>query len=212
MSNEETEAGSSSPEAVAVLVISCDAYRDLWRPFFELFWRHWPDCPYPVYLGSERHTLDDPRVRPLDVGAQPDWSAACGRMLERIAEPTTLLLLEDYLFYARVDTARIAELAAWLRAQDGACLRLFPCPGPEAAFDAVMARLGGATGIRMLRLAAEALQLMDGRRSEVLVRESDDPHALNWTMYGIGGPGAKPELNKEPLEFEYVKPSVRSYK
>lgn len=131
MSSGESRAGSATRDAVAVLVISCDAYRDLWRPFFELFWRHWPDCPYPVYLGSERHTLDDPRVRRLDVGAQPDWSAACGRMLERIAEPTTLVLLEDYLFYASVDTARIAELAAWLRAQDGACLRLFPCPGPD---------------------------------------------------------------------------------
>ncbi len=82
----------AASDPVAVLVISCDAYRDLWRPFFELFWRHWPDCPYPVHLGSELYTHADSRVRRLDVGAQPDWSTACARMLERIEAPTTLVM------------------------------------------------------------------------------------------------------------------------
>jgi len=36
----------------SILIPSCDKYSDLWRPFFTLFWRHWPDCPFPVYLGS----------------------------------------------------------------------------------------------------------------------------------------------------------------
>ncbi|MGH7785719.1 MAG: hypothetical protein ACRERC_02575 [Candidatus Binatia bacterium] len=122
----------ANADSIAVLVISCDAYRDLWRPFFELFWRHWPDCPYPVHLGSELHTHSDARVRRLDVGAQPDWSAACARMLARIEAPTTLVMLEDYLLYDRVDTASVEGLAAYLRTHDAACVRLFPCPGPDA--------------------------------------------------------------------------------
>jgi len=123
----------TNSDCVAVLVISCDAYRDLWRPFFELFWKHWPDCPYPVYLGSEVHTFPDPRVLHLDVGKQPDWSTACASMLQRIEAPVTLVMLEDYLLYDRVETARIDDLLTYLRDHDGACMRLFPCPGPDEA-------------------------------------------------------------------------------
>lgn len=46
---------------VAVVVASCDAYADLWEPFFRLFRRYWPDCPYPVYLGSNFRTY---RINP----------------------------------------------------------------------------------------------------------------------------------------------------
>lgn len=117
--------------SVALLVISTDDFRDLWRPFFELFWKHWPDCPYPVYLGSEVQTYDDARVRPLVVGRHPDWPTFCIRLLERIEAPITLAMLADFFLYDRVDTAAVEDFAAYLHKHDGACLRLFPCPGPD---------------------------------------------------------------------------------
>ena len=40
----------------------------------------------------------------------------------------------------------------------------------------------------------------------------DDENFSFVSVWEHTGPGRKPELNKEPLEFEYVKPSVRSYK
>lgn len=33
---------------VTVLVNSCDAYEDLWFPYFEFFRLNWPDCPYKL--------------------------------------------------------------------------------------------------------------------------------------------------------------------
>ena len=57
----------SESAGLSVLVISCDRYADLWRPFFELFWRHWPDCQGPVYLGSNFTDYSDPRVQTIKV-------------------------------------------------------------------------------------------------------------------------------------------------
>ena len=37
---------------VSVLVMSCDAYSDIWEAFNTLFKRYW-DCPYKVYFGTE---------------------------------------------------------------------------------------------------------------------------------------------------------------
>ena len=45
-------AAATPGQLCSVLVPSCDAYADLWIPFFALFWRYWSDCPFPVYLGT----------------------------------------------------------------------------------------------------------------------------------------------------------------
>ncbi len=42
---------------LAILVCSCDKYADVWEPFFKLFFKFWPDCPYPIYLLSNYLTI-----------------------------------------------------------------------------------------------------------------------------------------------------------
>ena len=39
--------------SVSILINSCDAYEDIWEPFFRCFSENWPDCPYPIYLNTE---------------------------------------------------------------------------------------------------------------------------------------------------------------
>ena len=115
----------------ALLVVSCDRYRDLWVPFFTLLFRYWPDCPYPVFLGSNDETYPDRRVVPLAVGADVDWSTNLKRMLERIPLEGILLLQEDFLIDRRVDTERTRGLIGYAAAKGAACLRLMPIPGPD---------------------------------------------------------------------------------
>jgi len=122
---------SRSPDEVAVLIPSCDAYADLWHPFFELFRRYWPDCPYPVYLGSNFLTYDA-GVRPLTVGEDVDWSTGFSEMLRRVPEPHVLVLLEDFLLSAPAETARIGRLLGYMNARAAACIRLMPVPGAPA--------------------------------------------------------------------------------
>ena len=72
--------------------------------FFDLLWRSWPDCPYPVYPGTNSGDYPDPRVRMIRV--RPDLS--CGdtalAMLSVIPTPNVLWFLDDFL--STLQTAR----------------------------------------------------------------------------------------------------------
>lgn len=114
----------------ALLVMSCSAYRDLWTPFFTLFLRYWPDCPFEVYLGTDCGTFDDPRVTTLAVGNR-QWSNRLRACLERIRAHYVLLLLEDYFFTEAIRTETILTHLHSLRALEGTVLRLYPRPGPD---------------------------------------------------------------------------------
>jgi len=116
---------------VAVLVTSCDKYRDLWEPFFTLFFKYWGDCPYPVYLGTNHLKYDNERVKTIAVGDDTDWSSGFRGMLEEIPHPYVIVLIEDYLLTQPVDTARIDRLVSYMEDKGAGCLRLYPCPGPD---------------------------------------------------------------------------------
>ena len=117
--------------SLPVLVVSCDRYADLWPPFFELFWRHWPDCRGPVYLGTNFQPYDDPRVSVLNVGKDVSWATSVGRMLDQIESDYLIVMLEDFLLTERVNNARIERLAHLAVAEGVGCLRLYSILPPE---------------------------------------------------------------------------------
>jgi hypothetical protein len=115
----------------ALLVVSCDTYRDLWAPFFTLLFRYWNDCPYPVFLGSNVEVYPDRRVVPLAVGEDRDWSSNLLEMLSTIPLDGILLLQEDFLIDRPVHTDRIRGCIKYALQRKAACLRLMPIPGPD---------------------------------------------------------------------------------
>lgn len=119
--------------SLPVLVISCDRYADLWRPFFELFWRRWPDCAGPVYLGTNFERYDGPRVISLCVGADVNWAAGVIGMLDRIRADHVIVMLEDFLLTETVDNTRIERLIDIAVSERVGCLRLYSIFPPEGA-------------------------------------------------------------------------------
>jgi hypothetical protein len=114
-----------------LLVVSCDRYADLWRPFFQLFWRRWPDFGGQIHLGSNYATYDDPRVQPLRVGDDVTWAASLRNMLDRIPGEYVIVMLEDFLLMQPVDNARIQRLAHIAMSEQVGCLRLYSIYPPE---------------------------------------------------------------------------------
>jgi hypothetical protein len=138
-----------------VLVVSCDRYRDLWRPFFELFWQRWPDCRGPVYLGSNFEDYDDPRVDTLRVGTDVNWAAGVTSMLDRIRAEYVIVMLEDFLLMQTVDNTRIERLAEIAAAERLGCLRLYSIFPPETAV-AQYPELGSFAPGEKWRITAQA--------------------------------------------------------
>jgi len=127
-----TELERNASSAV-VLVSSCDAYQDVWHPFFTLFFRYWPDCPFPVYLISNHSNYPDNRVIPILVGEDRGWATNTRMALSKIPAPYIIYLQEDYLLDRSVNTKKILELIEYMQQTHAGCLRLYPCPGPDVS-------------------------------------------------------------------------------
>src|SRR6185295_6926288 len=54
--------------SVAIVVSSCDAFFDAWRPFVFFFQKYWPDCPFETHLIVNRLRVESKIVRPIAVG------------------------------------------------------------------------------------------------------------------------------------------------
>ncbi len=124
-------ASGASNIDVSVLVVSCDKYRDLWAPFFTLFFKYWPDCPYRIYLCSNEASYEDRRVNTILSGPDRSWSTNLKRCLERLTTECLILFQEDFLFSRSVNTKKVAVLVTYLLTHEAACLRLMPYPPPE---------------------------------------------------------------------------------
>ncbi len=116
---------------MSVLVVSCDKYSDVWDLFFKLFWRHWSDCPYPVYLGANFLNYFYPRVTTLLVGEDLNWGGSTRRMVEQIQSPYILLFLDDHFLLQTVRTDVIEACLKALHGLGGGYLRLDPEPPPD---------------------------------------------------------------------------------
>ena len=120
--------------SIAVLVVSCDKYRDLWDPFFDLFRKFWSDCPFPTYLLCN-HGGDLPGgVTAVCVGDDTSWSSNLRAGLGSIPEDYVLVLVDDLFLTEKVDTRTVLEACREFLELGGNCLKLNPTvPGDRAA-------------------------------------------------------------------------------
>jgi hypothetical protein len=117
---------------LSILILSCDRYSDLWPVFFKLFEKYWPDCPYPVYLGTNEKQFYRPNINLLRIGVDEGWALGAKRMLEFIQSDYVLIILEDFFFFRTVDTQQVTMLFKALVGLNGAYLRLRPFPSPDS--------------------------------------------------------------------------------
>lgn len=117
---------SSMPElkdfasSVAIVVSSCDAFFDAWRPFAFFFRKHWSDCPFPVFLIVNRLRVRSNFIQPITVGPDRDWAANMEVALKQIPQPYVLYLQEDYFLNGPVNREQLAADFAYAFDHDAA--------------------------------------------------------------------------------------------
>jgi hypothetical protein len=126
---------SNPKQDLGIIVLSCDKYSDLWEPFFDLFFLHWPDCPYDVYLASNKLKYNDPRVNSLLSGEDTDWSSGVRRCIQQIDHSYIMLFLDDAFLTSKINTAKIQKLAQMAINEKADYLRLRPCPEPDIPYN-----------------------------------------------------------------------------
>ncbi|MDQ6808179.1 MAG: hypothetical protein M3Z64_01940 [Verrucomicrobiota bacterium] len=111
--------------SVTVLVSSCDAFFDVWRPFAFFFRKEWPACPFPVFLLTNELRISSKSIQPLSVGPDRGWATNLQIALEQIPTEYILYLQEDYFLTAPVRASQLAQdfADALTRGADSLCLR-----------------------------------------------------------------------------------------
>ncbi len=140
----------------AVLVSSCDAYSDAWQPFFTLFFRYWPDCPFPVYLISNYQRYDDPRVISVLIGEDKKWASNLRVAIDKMAVPHLIYMQEDYFLRSPVDTTYLNKIIDYSDKNKAACVYLFPdfSSGlPDYSMEEIVS---GGKGLGLKKISPEA--------------------------------------------------------
>lgn len=115
----------------SILIPSCDAYADLWEPFFTLFFKFWPDCPFKIFLGSNTLSYNDARVTVLYSNHGKNWTNRTKEHLEMIETEYVLLCLEDFFMQSPISTPKILSAFDVLKLVNGIVMRLTPRPAPD---------------------------------------------------------------------------------
>lgn len=94
---------------LSILVLTCDAYSDLWDDFFNLKEKYWEDCPFKTYLITESKHYERKGVSVMHMGKKLNWSGRLREALKKIDTPLVLPILDDYFIYKPIDNTIILE-------------------------------------------------------------------------------------------------------
>jgi len=116
----------------AVLMITCKKFSQLWEPFFMLFKKFWPDCPYDVFMGTD--VGEHVGIKTISIGKDLGWNKNCLYFLNYLHHDRVIIFFDDFLPCAPFKTQKIEELVEHSFKYNIGCLRLFPCPGPTGVW------------------------------------------------------------------------------
>jgi hypothetical protein len=119
-----------------IIISSCDKYSDAWAPFFTLFFRYWPDCPFRLILISNGLEYNDPRVTTFKITNDLGWSGNLIEVLKNIDEDYVIYFQEDYFLQKTAATDKVVEALNLMKNLKAGYFRLYPCPKPNLPFAA----------------------------------------------------------------------------
>lgn len=120
----------TSIKKIAILVISCDKYSDLWEPCMEIFSKNWPDCPYDKYIATNTKEFNLLGFSNILMGEDKSWSYGLKYVLTKLEEKYEYVftLLEDYYFIDKIDNDYMIKMFDSFVLAEGNFLSLYKLP------------------------------------------------------------------------------------
>ncbi len=93
---------------VAIMITSCDAYSECWKPMIFSLDKYWPDCEFPRYIVTNYKEEELPNTSFIKVGDDKrSWCTLAKKGLEAIDADYVLFFQEDYWLSQKVDNNAI---------------------------------------------------------------------------------------------------------
>lgn len=95
---------------IAFVIVSCDRYSDLWKGFFNSFFKYWKNCPLDTYLISNFKSYNDERINAILIGEDKDYATNLIQAIETIDNKWILLWLEDCMFSKPINDFTVNDI------------------------------------------------------------------------------------------------------
>lgn len=95
---------------VAIVVSSCDFFKDCWEPFIYSIKKFWEECPYPIYIVSNNDSIDTPAgISFIKVGEDKKFASNLRAAIKEVDADYIIYLQDDYWLNKRVNNDDIAQ-------------------------------------------------------------------------------------------------------
>lgn len=93
----------------AVVISSCDLYKDCWAPMLKSFQLYWPDCPFPIYFVSNYSEIAVDEAAFIKVGEHKGFCSNLKMALAQVEADRVILFLEDFFLAKKVDSRVVMD-------------------------------------------------------------------------------------------------------
>lgn len=92
----------------SVLIMSCDKNHKLLSLFLDFFSKNWADCPYPVYVSTEKRQINHSLAISLN-SSTSFWGQRLLECLAAIPTELVILVLDDFLIEKSVNSGAVKD-------------------------------------------------------------------------------------------------------
>ena len=178
--NEEQTRDRKYSRDVTIVVASCDGFSDCWEPFFFLLRKYWPQCSYPVILGTQSKAFTYPGLRIVssqimkhEGTSEAPWSERLLFCLELVESEFVIFMLDDYFISGQVDNEIIEHCVRIMRDNRYSHITLTEhgvARPAKACYDPLLLEIESKARYRVS--TAPALWRVDSLRSYLRLREN----------------------------------------
>lgn len=93
----------------AIVISSCDLYSDCWLPMIHSLHKHWPECPYPIFIISNFKKPQENGIHFIDVGEDKGFGSNTKKALELIEADYVIFFLDDFFLNDTVDNVVVND-------------------------------------------------------------------------------------------------------
>lgn len=119
-----------SSSKIAVLIISCDKYSDLWEPCTKMFNKFWSECEYDKFILTNFKEHNKDGFKTIQIGHDRSWSNGLKIALNRLENnyDYVFTMVEDYFFVEHIDNNYMSKMFNLIIDNNSDFLSLFKLP------------------------------------------------------------------------------------
>lgn len=115
-------------DSAAVVMLSCDAYADLWPTAIKNLVSNWEGSGFKLYFVSNKKEINSSQVQNILTGADENWSNSLRIALQQIEEDNIFLLLDDLYLISKPDKKDLFRMLEILSKNNLSTIHFRPVP------------------------------------------------------------------------------------